>query len=158
MTFSQSRKRWIGGPANSPLFVGSAQAVTEPETTADTITRLEASEKYLMDQNIQQRVPIDSQASVGLLLEAILDELRKMNSTPREGAASSCEIKYLAPKPGQTVGTPQPVVKAYAGSEVPVEAAIEAYGRAFLMAQQASLEGWEQTLDVLQAERAARAA
>lgn len=157
MTFSQSHKRWIGGAANSPMFVGLAQAAAEPETSADTITRLEASEKYLMEQNIQQRMP-ESQASVGLLLEAILDELRKMNNTPREGAASSCEIKYLAPKPGQTVGTPQPVIKAYAGSEVPVEAAIEAYGRAFLMAQQASIEGWEQTLDVLQAERAGRAA
>lgn len=127
MSFAERSKEWLGAQQPpSPMFVGSATPVAE---TA-------------------QRVPIESQASIGLLLEAILDELKRVNSAPRESSSvSSCEVKFLAN------GTPQPTIKAYAGSEVPVDAAIEAYGRTFLMAQQAVAEGWEQALDVLQAER-----
>lgn len=81
------------------------------------------------------------------LLTAILAELQHLNSTERTGAVSSCEVKFLAN------GTPQPTVKAYVGSEVPVDEAIEAYGRTVLMATQAAAEGWEQTVEVLQRER-----
>ncbi len=137
MSFSEAHSAWLKGDPSSPMFIAAGtQPVPEPG----------------------QRVPIESRASVGLLLEAILEELRKMNNVPREGAASSCEIKFLAPTKDHPQGKPQPVVKAYAGSEVPVEAAIEAYGRAFLMSQQAAIEGWEQTIDVLQAERGRSAA
>jgi hypothetical protein len=64
--------------------------------------------------------------------------------------------RAFAPTKDHPEGKPQPVIKVYAGSVPPVDEAIEAYGRAVLMAQQAALEGWEQTLDVLQAERTAR--
>lgn len=95
------------------------------------------------------RVPIESQASVGLLLEAILDELRKMNSTPREGAASSCEIKFLAPTKDHPRATPSPVIKKYAGSPVPVTEAIEDYSRAIREATAAQMAGWAATVDNL---------
>ncbi len=96
-------------------------------------------------------------ASMCQLLEELLAEMKRWNSVAREGAVSSVEIKFLAPTKDHPDGKPQPVVKTYAGSIPPVEEAIEAYGRAFLMAQQASIEGWEQTLDVLAAEKRATA-
>jgi hypothetical protein len=105
----------------------------------------------------EQRVPIE-RFNVTTVLERMLEELKRIASAPRDGAVSSCEIKFLAPTKEHPQGKPQPVVKAYAGSEVPVDAAIEAYGRAFLMAQQAAMEGWEKTVDVLQQRRAASAA
>lgn len=65
----------------------------------------------------------------------------------------SCHTRWdrAVPKTGKHAG--RIVVKAYAGSVPPVDEAIEGYGRAVLMAQQGAREGWEQTLDVLQAER-----
>lgn len=140
--FEERYRNWHGSaeaPA-SPMFQDSAQPVAEPS----------------------KRVPVERANVTDVLeriertLEAMLAATERGNSTTREGAVSSCEIKFLAPTKDHPEGKPQPVIKAYADSPVPVDMAIEAYGRAVLMAQQAALEGWEQTLAVLQAERAAR--
>jgi hypothetical protein len=95
-----------------------------------------------------RRVPIartDDQMleSICQLLVEILAEVKRGNSAAREGAVSSCEIKFLAN------GTPQPTVKAYANSEVPVDAAIEAYGAAFRAAQAGQMTAWAETVDGL---------
>lgn len=141
MTFPEAHKRWVGGPANSPMYVGSAQAVPEPETTADKIQRLEASEQYLMDQNIDR-----PESQVGLL-QAILEELRRINNSPREGAVSSVLIEDNPTKDRIVRVTS----KVYAGSPLPVEEAIESHARAHRLAEQHALDGWRETVEALRA-------
>lgn len=127
MNFSEKSAEWLQGhPLHSPVFVDSATPVPA------------------------QRAP-ESQTNVGQLLQAILEELRRINNTPREGAASSCEIKFLAPTKDHPRGTPQPVVKMYAGSPVPVTEAIEAYGRAIREAVDGQMAGWAATVEALKA-------
>ncbi len=82
------------------------------------------------------------------LLEEILAELRKANSTAREGAVSSVEVKFSAATK-DLPSKPAPVIKAYAGSPVPVDEAIEAYGRALLLMERALIDGWERTVSQL---------
>lgn len=147
MSFTEAHQRWIGGAANSPMFVGSAQAVPEPETTADTITRLEASEKYLMDQNIQQRVPIDSQASVGLLLEAILDELKQLTAW-----ASAGESRSSATVKTSTRGVDLDV-KSYADGLLndAITDAIHGYARGMRELAELQSRQWVETAEALRA-------
>lgn len=122
------------------------EPATVPQYIYDSLLRSYEAERAMRTDSARL-------ISIAQLLEEILAEARRSNSSAREGAVSSVEIKFLAPTKDHPDGKPQPVIKTYAGSVPPVEEAIEAYGRAFLMSQQAAVEGWEQTLDVLQAER-----
>lgn len=85
--------------------------------------------------------------SIEMRLDDILLELRRANSVAREGAVSSVEIKPLAS------GVLQPVVKIYAGSEAPVDEALEAYGRVVREAKVRAEAGWAETVDSLAAEK-----
>lgn len=89
--------------------------------------------------------------STNQLLEEILAELKHLNNTERTGAVSSVEIKFLAPTKDNPDGKPQPVVKAYSGSIVPVEEAIEAYGRTVRLTQAAQMRNWADTVTELSA-------
>lgn len=85
--------------------------------------------------------PITDMETIGSLLVEILAELKHMNATERAGAVSSAELKFLAN------GTPQPTIKAYTGSVVPVYEALEAYGRMVREAQARAMDGWRETVE-----------
>jgi hypothetical protein len=95
--------------------------------------------------------------SMAQTLEEILAELRRANSIERTGAVSSVEVKYSAATKDRP-SEPMPVVKSYAGSEPPVEEAIEAFGRALLgMPTSLDLGAWQATVALLEAKREATA-
>jgi len=78
--------------------------------------------------------------SIEITLEEILMELKRANATERTGAVSSVEIKALAN------GTLQPVIKAYTGSEPPVDEALESYGRTIREGNARAMAQWSDTL------------
>lgn len=96
-------------------------------------------------QRYDQRPDHAVLVSIAHLQEEILAELKRANAVERTGAVSSVEMKFLAS------GAPQPVLKAYAGSEVPVDEALEAYGRLVREANERAMHGWAQTAEALKA-------
>lgn len=96
-----------------------------------------------------QRTEHDIQLTQQALLEDILRELQRANSTAREGAVSSILIEDNPTKDRAVRVTS----KVYAGSALPVEEAIEAHGRAHRLAEQQALNGWAETLQAEQAKR-----
>lgn len=71
------------------------------------------------------------------LLYDILVELKHLNNNERTGSVSSAELKFLAN------GTAQPIIKAYAGSVVPVRECIEAYTRLVQEANERQMRAWQ---------------
>jgi hypothetical protein len=95
-----------------------------------------------------EKIPLGSEQddlliSMCSLLEALLVEVKRGNNVERTGAVSSVEIKFLAN------GTPQPVVKCHAGSEPPVDEAIESFGRVYRVAKERQMSDWQGTADAL---------
>lgn len=126
MSFSERYASWhgAGDPPLSPMYTDSAQPVAEPS----------------------QRVPVERFDVTNVLeriertLEAMLAATERGNTVAREGAVSSCEIKFLAS------GVPQPTVKRYTGSEPEIDATLEDYGRVFREAKARAEAGWPETL------------
>lgn len=75
---------------------------------------------------------------IGVTLAEILIELKRQGSE-RPSAVSSATIKT------STRGY-DCEVKAYAGSEVPVDAALEAYGRMVREANERAMNGWAESV------------
>ena len=89
---------------------------------------------------------------VAALLGDIRTLLEHMNSTDRTGAVSSVEVKWTAATKDRE-SQPAPVVKRYAGSEPPVEEAVEDFTRTVTLMEQAQIRNMSATLRQLQEER-----
>ena len=77
------------------------------------------------------------------LLSEIRTLLERLLTVDRTGAVSSAELKYTAK------GEAQPVIKAYAGSEVPVIEAVDAYELMITEANKRFVSNLQKTVDGL---------
>lgn len=86
-----------------------------------------------------QRSSVDMLASICQLLSDLLMETQRGNSIERTGAVSSAQIESNSKGINCSV-------KAYAGSEVPVDDALDAYGRLVREANERVANGWAETV------------
>lgn len=80
---------------------------------------------------------------IAVSLSEIRTLLERLLTTERTGAVSSVEMKFTAK------GEPQPVVKAYTGSVVPVDEALDAYQQTIEQANERFMKGLQATIDSL---------
>jgi hypothetical protein len=94
-----------------------------------------------------RRVLFAHDQTVAQLLVEILTELRRANSTTREGAVSSVLIEDNPTKDRIVrIST-----KTYAGSVVDADEALRVHGYLHRRAEELALNGWRETVDALRA-------
>lgn len=151
MPSDQSCPGWVELPPANQFYADSGAPIPPEPTPFDDFEMPAQLKERIVESVVadQQLARVISREPVLMLLEEILAELRRGNSIERTGAVSSAEIKFLAN------GTPQPTVKAFAGSVVPVDQALEAYGRLFREANARAMNGWVETVAGLEQKESA---
>lgn len=153
MTFSQAYHDWkaaqaapVAEPAQALKDAGTEPADSKPQQSSPQTSANVAVAPAL-------RIPVDSGIQVlAALLEELLAEAKRSNSTSREGAVSSIAIEDAAK------GPPRIHTKHYQGSPLShadLVQALDDHGFLVREAEQLALNGWAETGDALERVREA---